>query len=194
MKRLILLAVMVLMTLVGMVGFSRADNAVSVLQATANTTDGAASTLQATVNDGVPVKPKVYYLTKNTFDGGDAIMACDSGFHMASITEIQDPSNLQYATRSTTVYDSLVDDPGLGPPLKQMGWVRSGVYPPSVFLYDCGDFRDKYDIQLGTTLALYDLPFNSEAARPASYPTKGSYTTHYTCSHSQPVWCAEDQE
>jgi hypothetical protein len=148
----------------------------------------------ATVNAGVQVKPKVYYLTKNSFGGGDAIMACASGFHMASISEIQDPSNLQYANRSTTAYDSLVGDQSMGPPLNHMGWVRSRVYPPSGFVYDCEDFQDKYDTQLGTTLALYDFPFNSDAAQPASYPTKGWYTTHYSCSQPESVWCVEDPD
>jgi len=189
MKRLLLVAVMVLVSLVGMVGFSLAGNAVSALQATAKATNGAVTELPGTVNagdeyrtyydpkeafidlpgtvnagdeyrayydpkeafidlpgtvnagDGYPAyydpkeafidlpgtvnagllaKPKMYYLTVTGFAGGDAITACDSGFHMASISEIQDPSNLQYATRSTTrsttVYDSivaLVDSPPL---------------------------------------------------------------------------------
>jgi len=225
MKRLLLLvALIVLVTLVGRVGFSRAqtlspiNNAVSALQASANPTTGAVTELPETVNDGVlcnphfedrcgkvielpatvnggvQVKPKVYYLSKNSFDGGDAIKACDLGFHMASISEIQDPSNLQYANKSTTASDSLVDDQSKGPPLFHMGWVRSGVYPSSGFVYDCEDFRDKYETQLGTTLALYDLPFNSDTTQPASYPTKGWYTTRYTCSQPEPVWCVEDPE
>ena len=146
MKQLLLVALMVLVTLVGMVGFSRAGNAVSALQATAKATNeavieppatvnagteynwtafyypnnGAVTEPPATVNAGVPAQRKMYYLTLTSFTGGDAIMACDSGFHMASLSEIQDPSSVQYATRSTTrratVYDSivaLVDSPPL---------------------------------------------------------------------------------
>jgi len=90
------------------------------------------------------------------------------------------------------VYDSLVDDESLRPPSNLMGWVRSGAYPPSGFVYDCEDFQDKSDTQLGTTLALYDFPFNSDAAQPASYSTKVWYTTYNTCSHPEPVWCVEN--
>jgi hypothetical protein len=200
MKRLLLVALMVLVTLIGMVGFSRAGNAVSALQATAKATNGAVTEPPATinagdkyrayydpkegvteppatinagdkyrayydpkegvteppatinagdkyrayydpkegvteppatvnagdkyrayydpkeavaeppapVNAGLPAKPKMYYLTVTGFTGVDAITACDSGFHMASLSEIQDPSNVQYAHRSTTVSDSLV--------------------------------------------------------------------------------------
>jgi len=151
--------------LVGMVGFSRAGNAVSALQATAKATNGAVTEPPATVNAGteynwtayyypnneavieppatvnagVPAQRKMYYLTLTSFTGDDAIMACDSGFHMASLSEIQDPSSVQYATRSTTssitVYDSiaaLVDSP---PPTRSTTR-RATVYDSIVALVD----------------------------------------------------------
>ena len=52
MKRLLLVAVMVLVSLIGMVGFSHAGNAVGALQATANPTTGAVTEPPATVNAG----------------------------------------------------------------------------------------------------------------------------------------------
>src|SRR5512136_2364996 len=117
MRRLSLLtALMVLMTLIGMVGFSRAQTL-------------SASALQAAVNAGASANAKMYYLTVFSFTGGDAITACDSGFHMASISEIQNPSSLQYADRSTAAYDKLVDGQRLGPPSNHMGWVRTGSFP-----------------------------------------------------------------
>ena len=92
MKRLLLVALMVLMTLIGMVGFSRAGNTVIALQ--------------ERVNDGVPAKAKLlYYLTTYGFTGDEAITACESGFHMASLSEIQDPSCVQYAPGRKPVYD-----------------------------------------------------------------------------------------
>ncbi len=197
MKRLLLVAVMVLVTLVGMVGLSHAGNEISTLEALAKATNEistlealakvtteAVSTLQAvvnpwdyydpkeavieppatvnagteynwtayyypnngavteppaTVNAGVPAQRKMYYLTLTSFTGDDAIMACDSGFHMASLSEIQDPSSVQYATRSTTssitVYDSiaaLVDSP---PPTRSTTR-RATVYDSIVALVD----------------------------------------------------------
>ena len=211
MKRLLLVALMVLASLVGMVGFSRAAkdpatqsvtpvigniqlsldaisndqiNAVSALQTSANATNEAVGTLQATVNAGVPVKPKMYYLTKNSVDGCNAIMACDSGFHMASISEILGSSNLQYANRSTTVYDSLVDDEGLGPPANHMGWVGSGVYQASGFVYDCEDISEYRDIHSGTTLILND----------SSTSNMWWQAAHQSWSQPEPVWCVEDPE
>jgi hypothetical protein len=111
MKRLLLGALMVLVALGGMVGFSRAGEAVG--------------TLQATDNASVPSKPKMYYLTKNTFNGGDAIKSCDPRFHMASISEIQDPSNMQYAASLSSAYAPARDQESV-PPNQQDGWVRPG--------------------------------------------------------------------
>jgi hypothetical protein len=223
MKRLLLVALMVLVTLVGLVGLSRATkapatqsvtpvieniqpsldaisndqiNVVSALQASANPTTGALTELLEPVNAGVPARAKMYYLTENSFDGGDAIMACDPRFHIARISEIQDPSNLQYATRSITVYDSLVDDPGLGPPADRMGWVYTGSLP----LAGVPDYSDysmsSIDQQNGITVAFHvhniwgDLsmdPFSSD-------PTTGWQTAHRLLSYPQPVWCVGDPE
>ena len=166
MKRLLLVALMVLVTLIGMVGLSSAAAA----------------------------KPKMYYLTNNYFYGGDAITACDSGFHMASISEIQDPSNLQYATRSTTAHDALVDGEGFEPPSDHKGWVRTGSFP-LVGVPDYSDYNmSSIDQQTGITVAFHvhniwgDLsmdPFSSD-------PTTGWQTAHRLLSYPQPVWCVED--
>ena len=123
MKRLLLVAVMVLVSLVGMVSFSRAaesQNDTPTMSAMSNTV----STLQEKVNDGVSARAKRYYLTASGFTDADAITACDSGFHIASISEIQNPSNLQF--RGTPAFDSPAYDQKLGPPLDTIGWVRSG--------------------------------------------------------------------
>lgn len=203
MKRLLLVALMVLVTLIGMVGFSRAGNKVSALQATANATNEAVGTLQATVNDGVPARAKMYYLTKNSFAEGDAITACDSGFHWASISEIQDPSKVQYAPRRTPAYDAPYDqvygppsydapayDQGLGPPSNHMGWVRTGAYPPSGFVYDCEDFQGIRDNHAGTTLVFKD---SSEVGAEQTVYTWQAARQPCTQQPEQ-VWCVEDPE
>ena len=220
MKRLLLVVLMILVTLVWMVGFSGAAedpatrsvtlvigniqlsldaisndqiNVVSALQATANTTNETVGTLQATVNEGAPTRAKMYYLTKNSFEGCNAITACDSGFHMASISEIQDPSNLQYANRSTAEYLLLVDGQRLGPPSNRMGWVRSGVYPPSGFVYDCEDFLERRGNHSGTTLSLNDW-FEARIEQTASTPNMWWQAAHSPCSQPEPVWCVEDPD
>lgn len=193
MKRLSFVVPIVLVTLVGAVGLSCAGNEVSALQSSAKATNEAVSTLQETINDRVVVKAKMYYLTENTFDGGDAIMACDLGFHMASMSEIQDPSNLQYANRSTAAYALLVDGQKLGAPSNRTGWVRSGVSPPSS-AYDCGDWRGRYDTELGNTLALYDFWYASEHDQPISGLNTWWQAARKPCSQREHVWCVESPE
>ena len=216
MKRLLLVALTVLVTLVGMVGFSRAaaDRAtqsvtpvieniqpsldsisyvVSALQATTNPTTGAVSTQHPTDTAADPARAKMYYLTVFGFTGGDAITACDSGFHMASISEIQDPSKVQYAPRRTPAYDAPAYDQGLGPPSNQMGWVRSGVYPPSGFVYDCEDFLQNRNNHSGTTLSLNDW-FEAGLEQTASTPNMSWQAAHSPCSQPEPVWCVEDPD
>ena len=65
---------------------------------------------------------RTFYLTKDFHDGSQALTACAPGFHMASLWEIFDPSNLRYdATLGFTR-----DDSGSGPPQGSFGWIRTG--------------------------------------------------------------------
>jgi len=195
MKRLLSLALMVLVSLVGMVGISSAeDKAIQTVITQLQNIQMAAHERPATVNTGVQVKSKMYYLTRDQVNGDQAIAACSTGFHMASISEIQDPSNLQHANRITTVYDSLVDDPGSGPPSNHMGWIRSGVYPPSGFVYDCDDFPNEHNVQLGTTVALHSFSVNAGPGQPTSHPTMWWHAALHPCNQPEPAWCVEDPE
>jgi hypothetical protein len=65
--------------------------------------------------------PRKFYLTQDGYDGSQALSACAQGYHMASLWEILDPSNLSYDTSlGATVADS-----GSGPP-NGSGWIRTG--------------------------------------------------------------------
>ena len=67
-------------------------------------------------------KIRKFYVTEDSHTGGTALLACDQGFHMASIWEILDVSNLKYDTgRGLTSSDS-----GFGPPTEISGWIRTG--------------------------------------------------------------------
>ena len=63
-----------------------------------------------------------FYLTKQAFPGGEALTACATGYHMASLWEILDTSNLQY----NTTLGFTRDDSGQGPVIGAGGWVRTG--------------------------------------------------------------------
>ena len=65
---------------------------------------------------------RAFYVTSVGHKGDAASTACESGFHMASIWEIIDVSNLRYDTaRGFTRPDS-----GSGPPQWEEGWIRTG--------------------------------------------------------------------
>jgi len=214
MKRLLLVALMVLVTLVGMVGFSRdaesqndtptmneISNAVSALQARANATTGAVTELPATVNAGVPAKRKMYYLTATGFTGGDAITACDSGFHMASLSEIQDPGKVQYAPRRITVYDSMVDSPPFDEASDQFpdhtGWVRTEADPLTGLVHNCDVWRSSSDQQGGTTMTRRSLwgENNGHSLYEESDPAAWWQSTRTaSCSQPESVWCVKDPD
>jgi hypothetical protein len=63
-----------------------------------------------------------YYLTAALHKGNEALTACAGGYHMASLFEIHDPSNLKY----DTALGFKRDDSGAGPPTGTSGWIRTG--------------------------------------------------------------------
>jgi hypothetical protein len=68
-----------------------------------------------------------YYLTKPFVNGAHALGACAKGYHMASIYEIADLSDLSYRT-DLGIH---AGDQGFGPPIIVTGWVRTGNTFPS---------------------------------------------------------------
>lgn len=70
--------------------------------------------------------PGRYYLTVERYQGDGPLTACAPGYHMASLWEILDPSNLRYdTTLGVTTADS-GDGPPTGVPSEYGGWVRTG--------------------------------------------------------------------
>jgi hypothetical protein len=66
--------------------------------------------------------PRMFYLTQTAVPGDQALTACAVGYHMASLWEIHEPSNLRYNTRLGVTQD----DSGFGPPTGMEGWMRTG--------------------------------------------------------------------
>lgn len=136
--------------------------------------------------------PKKYYLTKGTFDGSEALMACDrwNGYHMASIWEILDPSNLKYDTqRGRTAGDS-----GSGPPTEGvgLGWIRTGqdastgTGDPGIV--NCNGWTSSNGADSGTVVGL-----KSELdAAPVEVANPWRSQTE-ECNENHPVWCVKDE-
>jgi hypothetical protein len=128
-----------------------------------------------------------FYLTKEVHIGSQALAACAEGYHMASLWEIVDTSNLRY----NTALGITSDDSGSGPPTGiDAGWIRTG------------GTSEGQIIQLGI-----DNCFAWSSGSPADHgtavrPARGwgitSFNTDpwdsglFTCDNQRPVWCVED--
>lgn len=127
-----------------------------------------------------------YYQTLDRYYGDEALTACASGYHMASLWEILDPSNLRY--NSELGYQR--GDSGQGPPTAWGGWVRTGYssyYTSSTAGWaNCDAWTSDDSDYWGTYVSLY-RDWDS-TARDIHVWNAGTYrcNTHY------PVWCVED--
>jgi hypothetical protein len=129
-----------------------------------------------------------FYLTKNILPADQAITACASGYHMASLWEIYDSSNLKY---NTTLGDTS-DDSGLGPPVASaVGWVRTGWSSEAdgskpAGEVNCNVWTSVSGSDWGTQIYL-ESDWESIMVQDAWYATKG------LCSNTLRVWCVEDE-
>jgi len=132
------------------------------------------------------VAPGRYYLTAGAATGTNADTACASGYHMASLWEILDVSNLAYDT--TLGYQHPSGDQGDGPPTGVDGWVRTGGAP------SIGGTPG------GGNCAAWSSSFSGYTGTVASLPTNWSNPDNIVgvweagvanCSSSQYVWCVQ---
>lgn len=127
-----------------------------------------------------------YYLTKRAYNGSQALTACAAGYHMASMWEIVDPSNLQY--NSTLGF--VRDDRGLGPVTGAIGWVRTG------FSNDTSNTPGRGNCNGWTSSAAGD--YGTGAYLPYTDWTIGSDLGVWQVDTEQcnaswwSVWCVED--
>jgi type II secretory pathway pseudopilin PulG len=198
MKRLALLFAIVLVTLVGMIGVSRgADSGIpavlSQLQSIQQKLDALTRAAQ----------PKRYFITStDTVQAGDAPNACGTGYHMASLFEILDPTQLQYDTTAPSAYTSTTDDLGSGPPTNIFGWIRTGHSSFSGADSAPGESNcDRYTTSAGgaygTTVALNHLWEFALATFPNVnlyylYNAPWWHPERTQCNSHAHVWCVQD--
>ena len=132
-----------------------------------------------------------YYLTKGVFVGSQALTACAVGYHMASMFEINDPSNLEY----NTALGITTDDSGSGPPGSALakGWVRTGAGASGsgvAGIANCKAYTSSTPPDFGTAAGLKENW------------TAGAITISPWEAFAQPcdppafehVWCVQDSE
>ena len=123
-----------------------------------------------------------FYLTPDRFDGSQALTACAPGYHMASLWEIHEPSNLTYNTKLGLPND----DSGSGPPANLGGWIRtgstsSGDGTPGVGNCNAGTSQDAG--VSGTTMFLSPL-----WGLPSTFSSPWTPLS-FTCDNAIRVWC-----
>jgi hypothetical protein len=130
-----------------------------------------------------------YYLARGTnlFTGGQALTACVTGYHMASLWEIHEPSNLRY----DTALGITQDDSGSGPPSSSPGWIRTGFATNTsggLGSQNCAAWTSSSSSDQGTLVSL-DSAWNSGATVSPITPWAA---LGETCDILAPVWCVQD--
>ena len=130
---------------------------------------------------------RLFYLTQTTHDGSQALSACATGYHMASLWEIHAVSNLKYNTQ----LGRKSEDSGLGPPMDfaGQGWVRTGDQADidGVGSANCNVWTSEDHEFDGTTARL----FPGDASAPEK--KEGPWVLGALgCLASLPVWCVQD--
>jgi hypothetical protein len=146
----------------------------------------------------LPFTPRRFYLSKTEHDGAHALSGCATGFHMAALWEIVDPSNLVY---DTTLGFSWADiglesDAGSSVPADAHGWVRTGGRRRP--LGNCMAWTSSSTDHDGSLVLLPDgthrsPPFDADNwANPATVVSPWRAATA-NCVNPNKVWCVQDQ-
>lgn len=126
-----------------------------------------------------------FYLTNTGHNGRQALSACAAGYHMASLWEIFDPSNLRYDTE----LGSTLEDSGSGPP-NFVGWIRTASVGNSNSshpgLANCQAWTSDSITDRGTAVSL-DGFWDSAATSVSPWRAATSQ-----CSVTLQVWCVQD--
>jgi len=134
-----------------------------------------------------------YYRTLNTYTSPQALTACATGYHFASLWELLDTSNLEYNNDHPDAY-TLEADMGEGPPtggggFGRHGWIRTGYNSSSstglAGQDNCNAWTSTNGSHYGTTVGLSYAWGSAEDIFVWEASVVG-------CDYSTGVWCVED--
>jgi len=144
------------------------------------------NSLRDVCGGGICSERRRYYLTQTSGDGATPLSACATGFHMASLIEILDGSNLTY----DTALGVTSDDSGEGPPSIAAGWIRTGWFGDSSSvpgMGNCAEWSSGSLENFGTgAFFRTDWTFPGESRTPWAAGTQ-------FCSTPAGAWCIEDE-
>ena len=132
-------------------------------------------------------KEKHFYLTDLNYKSDEALTACASGYHMASLWEILDVSNLTYDYDHPAAHTK--DDSGFGPPSYWYGRVRTGYSSSSSSTTGTGNCLNWSSAE-SDKFGLFVRLSRSWETAPGDIFTWDA--TSFTCATNGPVWCVGD--
>ena len=109
------------------------------------------------------------------------LVACASGFHTASHTELQNLASYVY----DSVLGTTTEDSGSGAPVNVTGWIRTGEGGVSASP-NCSDWT--FGGVLGNGSIMHINSMSSQSAGLALY----EYSTDICATNNHRVWCVED--
>lgn len=125
-----------------------------------------------------------FYISKVPVQGGGASSSCSSGYHMASMWELWNPSFLEY----NSTLGETASDAGSGAPNSYTGWVRTGNFSSSVDpagTANCSAYTSNSGSAKGTVITLRTNWTTSN--------TVGAWdAASIACNLAARVWCVED--
>lgn len=141
-----------------------------------------------TIVSAASAKERKFYLTQGTFTGSQALTACAVDYHMASLWEIFEFSNLKYdTTLGLTPEDSYLSS---GPPRGEFGFIRTG--PSSSTSAISGE--DNCDLWTnGTSAERGSVVMLTSAWDSATVsPTDPWFSRTLPCDADVRVWCVQN--
>jgi hypothetical protein len=127
-----------------------------------------------------------FYLTRDGFDGSQALDACAEGYHMASLWEIFAVSGLTY----NTTLGHPGEDAGSGPPANVPGWIRTGASASTAVTSgfgNCYAWTSNRQIDTGTRVGLF-IDWEQPGLAITPWRAGGA-----PCDWASRVWCVSDK-
>lgn len=139
--------------------------------------------------------PRWFYLTADPdYNGRDALGVCEPGFHMASMWELRDPSNLLYAWELGSQIVHRNGDSGWGPPIGDFGWIRTGDIALTTLstagFHNCNGYRSSSSTHYGSIMKL-DFVIGEVVAQAYQLHLDLAWYRR-TCNMDYRVWCVSD--
>ena len=128
-----------------------------------------------------------FYLTQTNYACNQVLTACGSGYHMASLWEILDVSNMIYDYDHPAAHRK--DDSGQGPPSYWHGWVRTGWASDGTATVGTGNCRN------WTSVSPNDHGVSVRLSKTWVTAPGEIFTWHandFTCNYTGPVWCVRN--